>query len=340
MRTGHNLSGKLLLVFSILLLTIVVSLGTVIIASDFLFVQTSPTDQDVPVDRFAQVTSWEFPPTWTPEDISEPTPTVTPISLIITLSWPTAPAWDTPLVPQTPLAAQMDHKPIVIGQSVQERPLEVYRFGQGPFQRMVVAGIHGGYEWNTIALADELIAHLRKHSELVPPHITLYILRSLNPDGEAAGRGPEGHNNAHGVDLNRNWDAGWRSSWPSYGCYRRGPVSAGPNPGSEPETQALMAFLAEHRIDALVSYHSAAPGIYASGDPPHPESQKLGKHLSEASGYPFPGPVTNCIYTGALVDWAYHSLAIAAVDIELRNHTETDFEINLGLLVALLNWIP
>lgn len=339
MRTRYS-PGVFLFVLSVVLLVFVASLGTVIIGPDLLFTKSLALEPEVLADRAAQPTSWELPPTWTPDEIAGPTPTVTPPPLIVTLSWPTAPAWDTPIVPETPLAARMDQKPIVIGQSVQERPLEVYRFGQGPFQRMVVAGVHGGYEWNTIELADELIAYLRKHPSLVPSHITLYILRSLNPDGEVAGRGPEGHNNAHGVDLNRNWDANWRSSWPSYGCYRRGPVSAGPHPASEPETLALMAFLADHNIDALVSYHSAAPGIYASGDPPHPESQSLGEHLSEASGYPFPGPVTNCIYTGTLVDWAYHLLAIAAVDVELRNHEKTDFEMNLRLLAALLNWIP
>jgi hypothetical protein len=333
-------TGAFLLLLSFVTLVLVASLGAMVIGPDLSFLQSLSSKQDAPDVLTKQEIVWEMPPTWTPAKVLEPTPTVTPISLIVTLSWPTAPAWDTPIVPQTPLAAQVDLKPVLIGLSVQNRPLEVYRFGQGPFQRMILAGIHGGYEWNTIALADELIAFLQKHPEIVPSHITLYILRSLNPDGEAAGNNRFGHNNANGVDLNRNWDANWRSSWPSYGCYRKGPVSAGPHPGSEPETQALMAFLVEHSIDALVSYHSAAPGIYASGDPPDPESEKLAEYLAEASGYAYPGPATGCIYTGSLVDWAYQSLGIAAVDVELRNHEETDFEKNLHLLMAMLNWIP
>ena len=101
-----------------------------------------------------------------------------------------------------------------------------------------------------------------------------------------------------------------------------------------------MAFLIDNRFDALVSYHSAAPGIYASGDPAHPESHRLGEHLSQASGYPYPGPTTGCTYTGTLVDWVFSTLSIPAVDVELTDHYETDFEINLRLLVALLNWVP
>ena len=38
-----------------------------------------------------------------------------------------------------------------------DHPLEVYRFGTGPDVRVMIAGIHGGYEWNTVALADALI---------------------------------------------------------------------------------------------------------------------------------------------------------------------------------------
>lgn len=99
----------------------------------------------------------------------------------------------------------------IIGFSVGGRPLEVYQFGSGPSERLVVAGIHGGNEWNTIALANELIAHLQSHPEIIPADITLYILRDLNPDGEARGHGPEGRTNDHGVDLNRNWPANLQS---------------------------------------------------------------------------------------------------------------------------------
>ncbi len=57
---------------------------------------------------------------------------------------------------------------MVIGYSVSGRPLEVYTFGNGEKQRMIVAGIHGGYEWNTIALADELITHINDNPEYHP----------------------------------------------------------------------------------------------------------------------------------------------------------------------------
>ena len=99
-----------------------------------------------------------LPPTYT---LLPPSPTSTPA--------PTS----TPTLPQ----------PQVIGYSVADRPLELYQFGNGQIEKMIVAGIHGGYEWNTIALADELIDYLETHPEVIPADHTLYILRALNPDG-------------------------------------------------------------------------------------------------------------------------------------------------------------
>ena len=43
------------------------------------------------------------------------------------------------------------------------------------------------------------------------------------------------------------------------------PTHGGAYANSEPETQALANFLSEHRIDALINYHSAALGIFPAG---------------------------------------------------------------------------
>ena len=107
----------------------------------------------------------------------------------------------------------------IIGYSVNDLPLITYSFGSGDDARMIVAGIHGGYEWNTIALADQLFAYLKRHPEIVPPGKKLYILRALNPDGEARSSGIEGRANASGVDLNRNFPSHWQEDWERYQCW-------------------------------------------------------------------------------------------------------------------------
>jgi hypothetical protein len=225
----------------------------------------------------------------------------------------------------------------VIGFSVENRPLQVYRFGIGATERLIVAGMHGGSEFNTIQLADLLIAHLQEHHEIVPLDVTLYILRALNPDGEAREHGFLGRVNANLVDLNRNWDANWQKDWVRTGCWTLTYVTSGKRPGSEPETQALMNFIQNHHFDALINYHSAALGIFAGGLPPDDYSIRLAEAVAAVSTYPWPPIDTGCMYTGGFTDWADEN-NIAALDVELTDHTHTDFEMNLEILNVFLNW--
>jgi hypothetical protein len=57
----------------------------------------------------------------------------------------------------TPFVLADGPLPSIIGFSFGGRPIEAYRFGVGEREYLIVAGIHGGYEGNTIALANELI---------------------------------------------------------------------------------------------------------------------------------------------------------------------------------------
>ena len=270
---------------------------------------------------------------------SSPTLTATPIPTSTMTGTPTP--TETPTSTSTPTDTMTPTPfwtgPFTIGKSVQNRPLEVYSFGSGPTHRLIIAGIHGGGEYNTIELADQLIAYLQGHPEVLPADITLFILRDLNPDGEARAHNIYGRANAHGVDLNRNWDANWQVDWPRTGCWVNTPVTGGPKPGSEPETQALMKFILGNNIDALINYHSAALGVFAGGLPPDDKSIRLAKAIAAVSTYRYPPINTGCDYTGGLIDWAdIHGSA--AVDLELTNHTDTDYEMNLRVLNIFLNW--
>ncbi len=229
--------------------------------------------------------------------------------------------------------------PTVIGTSVAGRPLEVYRFGTGRRQLLIVAGIHGGYEWNTIALADEIIALLWEEPVRIPPEVSLYILRSLNPDGEARSHGSEGRANENGVDLNRNWPTNWRLDWDRTYCWHYLPITAGPHPLSEPETAAALRFIVDHDFEGLISYHSAALGIFPGGSPPDTASQRLAEAVAQVSGYLYPPRDYGCEYTGQFADWAA-SQGIPAVDVELSTHDSTDFDINVQVLEMFLSWRP
>lgn len=230
--------------------------------------------------------------------------------------------------------------PYTIGKSFSGRSIVVYRFGTGRRERLIVAGIHGGNEWNTVVLAYQLIDYLGKNPEIVPADKTLYILPLLNPDGAARAHDHTGRVNDRGVDLNRNWPYRWAAEWDREGCWNYLPTSGGEYAASEPETQALIDFIKKHNFDALISYHSAALGIFAGGVPTLPESDRLARALAKVSPYSYPPIDTHCNYTGNLTDWASSVQGIAAVDIELRNHRDSDFEENLRVLKTFLNWEP
>lgn len=272
-----------------------------------------------------------LPPTYTPNPASQFMPTITPNphSTLIVVQTPT------PFVLQN--AAYGSAQVATVGYSVSGRPIEVYTFGNGERKKMIVAGIHGGYEWNTIALADELIQYIFDNPDVIPSDVTLYIMRNMNPDGDARDHGIDGRVNDHGVDLNRNFPTNWKKEWDRAGCWSLTPTTGGPSPGSEPETRAVMYFLQSHDVETLISYHSAALGVFPGGVPWEEDSKKFAKALGKATGYPYPPLDTGCVYTGTLADYAV-SLGITAVDMELSTHKYTDFEENLEALEVLLNW--
>ena len=289
----------------------------------------SPTE--LPVNNLPRLIALEPTNVFTrPTQIIVPTLSTKPdLTATMTSSDPTV----------TPLYLANEQKPEIIGYSVNGLPLDLYTFGSGQHERMIVAGIHGGDEWNTVTLANQLIIHINKYPNTIPDDITLYILRDLNPDGEARAHNKYGRMNSNGVDLNRNFPVNWQADWDRSGCWNYLPTTGGSIAGSEPETQALLNFIKSHNIEVLISYHSAALGIFPGGNPWDENSIRLAQSIAEVSPYPFPPIDTGCKYSGTLADYAA-SQGIAAVDLELTNHIDTDFSTNLDILGILLTWQP
>jgi protein MpaA len=204
---------------------------------------------------------------------------------------------------------------------------------------LIVAGIHGGYEGNTVDLANHLLVRLSEDPALVPADSTLHLIPNMNPDGTSRGRNADARTNANGVDLNRNFPSrNWLPSWDRENCWNQRPTTGGEAGGSEPETRAVMSFIGSHRIQALISYHSAALGVFPGGDPWEPASERLAKALSSATSYPYPPIDIGCHYTGTLADWAVEVGVGAAVDMELSNHQDSELSRNLRALKALLDF--
>ena len=264
-------------------------------------------------------------PTHTPRAVSIPaTVTATPTPR-------TAPPHTAPPVLFTPQTALNDSTRV--GTSAGGRDISAYRFGDGPQALLLVSGIHGGSEANTIDLAEALIDHFRTTPGAVLPGVTVWVIPVMNPDGSAA----NSRFNAANVDLNRNWACGWSPD----AVYNRGAVNPGPAPMSEPETRAVAAFINALQPEAVLFYHSAADGVFA-GDC----SQRVGEWRSgdlaavygSAAGYNYGAAFSAYPVSGTAPSWA-DGLGIAAADVELSSASDPQFARNLAGVMAAQCWL-
>lgn len=235
----------------------------------------------------------------------------------------------------------------LIGRSVGGRALLARRIeganasGESARVLLLVGGMHGGWEANTVALINELIAHFATNPDDITPGIALVFVPVANPDGLPYGREPAGRFNANGVDLNRNWGCGWQDE----AFWRDMRVNAGEYAFSEPETSALADAIQLLRPRVILFYHSAAGGVFAGscessiyGAQGRALSDEMAAIYGAAAEYRFGEAFDAYPVTGTAAGWA-SGLGIAAADVELQTWTTTEFERNLRAIKAVMAWM-
>jgi murein tripeptide amidase MpaA len=237
-----------------------------------------------------------------------------------------------------------------IGQSVEGRNISVHTFGNGDNHLLFVGGIHGGYEWNSVVLAYNLIDYLQANPNEPPKNIKVSIIPSANPDGVHAVTGKTGpisaadvpadadpggpqRFNANGVDLNRNFACRWqpKSFW------RGQKVNAGTSAFSEPEARVIRNFVQSHSLSAGIFFHSAAGAVYgaACNGQVGPQTKQLLNTYAQAANYRAVERFDAYPITGDVESWLT-KLGIPAVSVELSNHTDTEWQKNLAGIKAVI----
>ncbi len=288
-----------------------------------------PTRQPSPTPRPI------FSPTPRPTDTVTPTATRTPDPRLPTATLEDAPpegtlppALLTPLAPD--LAATLPPDIIVFGQSAEGRPLLARRLGNGPRQLLLVGGIHGGWEANTVELMLQVIEHFSEAPEAIAPGLTLVVIPALNADGLLRGRVEEGRFNGNGVDLNRNWGCAWSAE----AMWRNQRVNPGTAAFSEPETAALADYILLNLPVAVLFYHSAANGVFAGACDGDHGSQALADTYGRAATYPSDGRFLAYRVTGDASNWV-DGQGIPALTIELQSWTDPEIARNLAGIMAV-----
>jgi protein MpaA len=158
---------------------------------------------------------------------------------LVALAATAAAAWGLAVMPAASRPAGVARRTVVIGHSVDGRRLLASVIGpdSAPRKVLLVGCIHG----NECAGLRILSAVAARRP---PTGVQLWLVGELNPDGTAAGT----RQNAHGVDLNRNFPYQWqRITDPTY--------DSGPRPASEPETRAAMGLIRRIRPAVTIWYH-------------------------------------------------------------------------------------
>lgn len=171
--------------------------------------------------------------------------------------------------------------------------------------------------------------------------VTIHFIPMSNPDGVTISQlGPDGllnteiknnivsmgsqdytqwKANANGVDLNRNFDAGWNeyvgSGAPSPNGYK------GTQPGSEPESAALIKLTQDYNIQRTISYHTCGALIYwyyKQEGSVFDQSYAFAQCISNETGYTIDSDYTSVDAAG-YKDWAVYKLGIPSITIEIGN---------------------
>ena len=170
-------------------------------------------------------------------------------------------------------AVSADHR--IFGRSVQGRPLIAwYRGPTDALRRILVIGAVHGNEAAGVALVRSLLR------QPAPTRAELIAVPDLNPDGVALGV----RQNAHRVDLNRNFPYQWQQlGRPGDQQY------SGTGPLSEPESRALAALVRHVRPTVTVWFHQPVGVVDESGGSVAVEQRfagLLGEPLRRLTRYP------------------------------------------------------
>ena len=217
--------------------------------------------------------------------------------------------------PPAPMPVEPDWRQV--GTSVQGRPILAASFGRGERRVLVVGGIHGS-EFGSDA-AQAFAAWLRANPTAVPPGTQVDVVACANPDGRAAGV----KGNADAVNLNGNF--------PTHNWKRQQylTTTAGPRPGSEPETQAIIRLL-ETGYVRVVSLHSKGGFVDYDG----PNGRALADRVASASGLPVKKLGPTALYAGSLGTYVPERFGIPVLTFELSSRAITPAVLT-GLLASV-----
>lgn len=233
----------------------------------------------------------------------------------------------------------------VIGQSYYGNDIPAIKIGKGE-KNVVLIGAHHGREWLTSSLLMVMLENyaraLTTGAKVGPFYpnmlndVSIWIVPMLNPDGvkiqqrdipvffvdqlflmnEGDSNFSRWKANGIGIDLNRQYPAGWRElkgpSTPTYQFYK------GKRPFEALETQALAAFIDKIQPSISVAYHSTGQEIYWKYKNGKNEQRdySIAEKIAQSTGYKLGKPPKKAT-GGGFTDWFITTYHRPALTIEI-----------------------
>lgn len=256
---------------------------------------------------------------------------------------------------------------IVIGQSYEGRPLNVLKFSSGGNNRPAIwidTGIHSR-EWVTqatgVLFSKKIVTEYGRDPALTAllSKMDIFLEIVVNPDGYhythtndrlwRKNRKRNPGSRCVGVDLNRNWNAGFGGSGSSNNpC---SPIYRGARAHSEPEVRSIVNFVRSHgNIKAFISIHSYSQMLLypygytkrAAKDQAELDrvAQKAVTDLASLYGTRYRyGSIITTIYqsSGGSIDWTYNQGIKYSYTFELRDTGHFGFLLPANQIVPTAN---
>ncbi|MDX1805964.1 MAG: M14 family zinc carboxypeptidase [Paenisporosarcina sp.] len=236
----------------------------------------------------------------------------------------------------------------MIGKSVEGRAIYALKVGTGKKEILFDASLHAREHMTTnvlLEMIDNYTIHYYNSSKFagydvkqVLSQTSIWFVPMMNPDGVTLVQGGKyavkngslaqkingstnfarWKANVRGVDLNKNFDAGWNliktnAQKPSYMGYR------GPRVFSEPESVALKHFVEKHSFKSYISYHSSGQVLYwfnfQSGAQLSRDVQYVNQ-MRSITGYSVVPPYYRK-GTGSSADWFIDKTKMPGITVEI-----------------------
>jgi protein MpaA len=154
------------------------------------------------------------------------------------------------------------------GSSVEGREIAAKILGDGPNVTAIIGGLHGD-EPSGQGVATRLIQYLLAHPDELEGHRVI-VAPAVNPDGLHRNT----RTNAHGVDVNRNFDSGdWQPG-------EKGRYYPGRSAESEPETRAIVQLLQDYQPQKVIALHAPMRMLNPTGS-----GVEVARAMRAANGY-------------------------------------------------------